>query len=467
MNENILPVGALIMRINDLLSYSLGLNNVWISGEVSGLTKHYTGHYYFTLKDRQGQIACAMWKSYASKLNFDLKEGMKVLAAGNVSVYEKSGKIQLNVRALRPEGVGALYLEFEQRKNYLQQAGYFAAEHKLAKPAYMEDIAIVTGKEAAALQDVLSTLKRRWPMSKVTLYPALVQGPSAPASIISALKRADQNKHDVILLVRGGGSFEDLFCFNDVDLIKTIYDLKTYTVTGIGHEIDYTLSDYASDQRCVTPTAAAQFVSWDQNEIYKYLTEENQFLYGRMQQLLDQGWQRLSFVQNYPYFKNPLSYIETKKQQLAYLNAQLEHFETALFTMQKEISAKEEKMVHAMQARIYENKMQLQSASQILAQTSMESKIAVSQTQLENNRAQLIQNMRNLLKNERNRYHLWAELLKNANPDAILAKGYARITSNEKIISRTDQVELGQYIEIVLQNGRLGGTVDMKETNDV
>lgn len=330
-DERTVSVGQLVERINYLFSRRMTLAGIWIQGEVSNLTKHYTGHLYFTLKDEDAQIACSMWKTYASRLDFDLKEGDKVLAAGSLNVYEKNGRLSLQVRALKLDGIGALYQEFEQRKKWLEENGYFNPDHKKPKPDYMPNLAIVTGKEAAALQDVLSTVQRRWPMTKLYLYPALVQGQNAAPSMIRALKQADEGGHDAILLVRGGGSFEDLFCFNDLELVKTVYNLKTYSITGVGHEIDYTLVDYVSDHRAVTPTAAAQFATWDQVEVSNDLLYLKQRMIADLNLLIDRLRQQLSYIENNPYLADPMLFIRAKKSDLMHIASAMDSSITRLF----------------------------------------------------------------------------------------------------------------------------------------
>ncbi len=173
----------------------MDLDGIWVQGEISNLTKHRSGHYYFSLKDKSGEMSCVMFSSYVSRLNFDVQEGMRVLISGSINVYEQRGSLQLVIRQMKQDGLGNLFLEFEKRKQDLLKAGYFAEDHKKSKPEYIENIGVITGANAAALQDVLSTIQRRWPMMKVTLYPSLVQGNLAPKSLIQSLKKADLCGH--------------------------------------------------------------------------------------------------------------------------------------------------------------------------------------------------------------------------------------------------------------------------------
>lgn len=321
----VVSISSVIARIKNVLTQTMDLDGIWVQGEISNLTKHRSGHYYFSLKDKSGEMSCVMFSSYVSRLNFDVQEGMRVLISGSINVYEQRGSLQLVIRQMKQDGLGNLFLEFEKRKQDLLKAGYFAEDHKKSKPEYIENIGVITGANAAALQDVLSTIQRRWPMMKVTLYPSLVQGNLAPKSLVQSLKKADLCGHDALLIVRGGGSFEDLFCFNDVELVKTIYDLNTYIVSGVGHEVDTTLCDLVCDHRSVTPTAAAQWVSIDQNEVMAKIIKDKVLLSRNMSIILDQYRSKLNLYQNHPYLKDPKSFIIEKQLKLDAYNTQLEH----------------------------------------------------------------------------------------------------------------------------------------------
>ena len=321
----VVSISSVIARIKNVLTQTMDLDGIWIQGEISNLTKHRSGHYYFSLKDKSGEMSCVMFSSYVSRLNFNVEEGMRVLVSGSINVYEQRGSLQLVIRQMKQDGLGDLYLEFEKRKQDLLRAGYFDESHKKAKPDYIENIGVVTGAQAAALQDVLSTIQRRWPMMKVTLYPSLVQGSFAPKSLIQSLKEADTHYHDALLIVRGGGSFEDLFCFNDVQLVKTIYSLNTYIVSGVGHEVDTTLCDLVCDHRSVTPTAAAQWVTLDQYEVMTQILKDRELLRQNMSMILNHNKLKLDSYKNHPYLKDPKSFIIEKQLKLDGYNTQIEH----------------------------------------------------------------------------------------------------------------------------------------------
>ncbi|MGN1277498.1 MAG: exodeoxyribonuclease VII large subunit, partial [Floccifex sp.] len=304
-SDLIVSVSSLVLKVKNVLNQNIQLNQVWIQGEISNLTKHRSGHYYFSLKDAYASMNCVMFSSYTKNIDFNLQEGTKVCVQGSIQVYEPRGSLQLYVKTMREDGIGQLYQEFEQRKARLLKEGYFDIHHKKNKPDWIENIGIVTAKEGAALQDVLKTISHRFPAMKIKLYPAYVQGKNASASMIQALQEADKNQHDAILLVRGGGSFEDLFCFNDEELVKCIFHLQTFIVTGIGHETDTTLADLAGDYRSLTPTAAAQYVSVDIYEIRNKWNQLNNSLIQEMDSILKQKKMMLSSYQSHPYLMDP------------------------------------------------------------------------------------------------------------------------------------------------------------------
>ena len=376
----VVSISSVIARIKNVLTQTMDLDGIWIQGEISNLTKHRSGHYYFSLKDKSGEMSCVMFSSYVSRLNFNVEEGMRVLVSGSINVYEQRGSLQLVIRQMKQDGLGDLYLEFEKRKQDLLRAGYFDESHKKAKPDYIENIGVVTGAQAAALQDVLSTIQRRWPMMKVTLYPSLVQGSLAPKSLIQSLKEADTHNHDALLIVRGGGSFEDLFCFNDVQLVKTIYSLNTYIVSGVGQEVDTTLCDLVCDHRSVTPTAAAQWVTLDQYEVMAKILNNKELLRQNMSMILNHNKVKLDSYKNHPYLKDPKSFIIEKQLKLDGYNTQIEHA-LELELQKKNVIKNYTQQMHLRMmniVKVQENKLsmvpeKLRSNMQVLLQNSRHS----------------------------------------------------------------------------------------------
>ena len=413
----VVSISSVIARIKNVLTQTMDLDGIWIQGEISNLTKHRSGHYYFSLKDKSGEMSCVMFSSYVSRLNFNVEEGMRVLVSGSINVYEQRGSLQLVIRQMKQDGLGDLYLEFEKRKQDLLRAGYFDESHKKAKPDYIENIGVVTGAQAAALQDVLSTIQRRWPMMKVTLYPSLVQGSLAPKSLIQSLKEADTHNHDALLIVRGGGSFEDLFCFNDVQLVKTIYSLNTYIVSGVGHEVDTTLCDLVCDHRSVTPTAAAQWVTLDQYEVMTQILKDTELLRQNMSMILNHNKLKLDSYKNHPYLKDPKSFIIEKQLKLDGYNTQIEH---AL-----ELELQKKNVI-----KNYTQQMHLRMMNIVKVQ---ENKLSMVPEKLRSNMQVLLQNSRHSLQKN-------CALLDAYSPLKVLSRGYSISKIEDKVIKNVKDV---------------------------
>ena len=413
----VVSISSVIARIKNVLTQTMDLDGIWIQGEISNLTKHRSGHYYFSLKDKSGEMSCVMFSSYVSRLNFNVEEGMRVLVSGSINVYEQRGSLQLVIRQMKQDGLGDLYLEFEKRKQDFLRAGYFDESHKKAKPDYIENIGVVTGAQAAALQDVLSTIQRRWPMMKVTLYPSLVQGSLAPKSLIQSLKEADTHNHDALLIVRGGGSFEDLFCFNDVQLVKTIYSLNTYIVSGVGHEVDTTLCDLVCDHRSVTPTAAAQWVTLDQYEVMTQILKDRELLRQNMSMILNHNKLKLDSYKNHPYLKDPKSFIIEKQLKLDGYNTQIEH---AL-----ELELQKKNVI-----KNYTQQMHLRMMNIVKVQ---ENKLSMVPEKLRSNMQVLLQNSRHSLQKN-------CALLDAYSPLKVLSRGYSISKIEDKVIKHVKDV---------------------------
>ena len=252
-----------------------GFGSVWIQGEISNLAQPASGHQYFSLKDGQAQIRCALFKPHAKKLTTQPSNGDEVLVRGQLSLYAPRGDYQLIADAVLGAGVGALHAEFERLKTQLDKEGLFDPGHKKPLPHWPRRIAVVTSNTGAALEDIRNTWARRWPVAELKVYPTAVQGDQAPAGLIEALNRADQDPQtDVIILARGGGSIEDLWAFNDEQLARTIFELQHPVITGVGHETDTTIVDFVADHRAATPTQATVMATPDATEIGRTVNQQ-------------------------------------------------------------------------------------------------------------------------------------------------------------------------------------------------
>ncbi|MDD2922869.1 MAG: exodeoxyribonuclease VII large subunit [Anaerolineales bacterium] len=256
-----LTVSQLTFHIRKSLENDPQLQDVWVEGEISNLSKPNSGHVYFTLKDKNASLRCMMWKPDAARLRVHLQDGMAVEAHGRITVYEPQGSYQLAVNLIQPKGEGALYQEFLRLKAKLEAEGLFDEERKRPIPELPRVIGIVTSQTGAALRDMLNTLRRRLPLAQVVLAPSPVQGVEAPPALVKAIESLNAQSPDVILLARGGGSIEDLWAFNDERVARAVADSNAPIVCGVGHETDFTLCDFAADLRAPTPTAAAELAT--------------------------------------------------------------------------------------------------------------------------------------------------------------------------------------------------------------
>ncbi len=264
----VISVSQLNNYVKRYIDSNINLSNIYIKGEISNFKFHSSGHIYMTLKDDNATLKCVMFSTYSSALKFTPENGMKVIAFGKVSVYERDGVYQLYVNSLVPDGIGELYAAFEKMKTVLGELGYFDESRKKQLPKYPSSIGVVTSQEGAALRDILSVLKRRYPVSEVIVYPALVQGVGAAQSISDGINFFNREKKvDVMIIGRGGGSIEDLWAFNERIVADAIFLSEIPVISAVGHETDFTISDFVSDLRAPTPSAAAELAVPDINEI--------------------------------------------------------------------------------------------------------------------------------------------------------------------------------------------------------
>jgi exodeoxyribonuclease VII large subunit len=323
---NSLSVSDLTRCIRAVIEAEDLFADVWVRGEVSNLTKHSSGHVYFSLKDQNALIRAVIWASAARSSRFDLAEGMSVIARGRVTLYEKQGQYQLSIQEVVPDGAGALFAALEQLKARLSAEGLFDNACKCRMPDFPRRIAIVTSPTAAALRDMVTIARRRMPSIDLLLIPTLMQGAEAEASVVESLRLADGLAGvDLIVLGRGGGSIEDLWTFNTESVVRAICACEKPVVSAIGHETDFTLSDMAADLRAPTPSAAMELVVPDAGDIVDRLHGFQEELYRSARGILERGWSRLDTCTNYACFKYPDRMIQDSRQSLDLLDARLNH----------------------------------------------------------------------------------------------------------------------------------------------
>ncbi|HEX9617316.1 MAG TPA: exodeoxyribonuclease VII large subunit [Anaerolineales bacterium] len=310
-------VTDLTRYLRELLESDDNLQDVWVQGEVSNLSNPSSGHLYFTLKDSGASLKCVMWRNSVLRQVFRPKEGDAVEAHGNISIYESSGQYQLYADLIRPAGEGVLYQEFLRLKARLQAEGLFEEARKRPIPRWPHTIGIVTSPTGAALRDILNTLRRRYPLVNVVLAPTSVQGGDAPPGIIAAIRQLNRSvQPDVILLARGGGSIEDLWAFNDEGVARAIVDSEAPVIAGVGHEIDFTIADFACDLRAPTPTAAAELATQNQADLRIDLEDFEQRMLRNIAACLAAFRDRLVSIQTSLRMRSPAVRVRSGRQRL-------------------------------------------------------------------------------------------------------------------------------------------------------
>ncbi len=324
MDEHVFSVTDLNEYIKGLIDTDPFLGRVAVRGELSNYKVYPSGHHYFTLKDGQSSLKCVMFRSSADKLRFRPENGMAVIAAGRVTVYPRDGAYQLYVGSLTPEGAGDLQVAFEQLKAKLDAEGLFDASHKKPLPAFPRRVAVVTSSAGAAVHDIIRVLGKRWPMAKILLLPVRVQGVEAPPEIAGAIRYANRWKvADLIITGRGGGSMEDLWCFNDERVARAIYDSEIPVISAVGHEPDVTIADYVADRRAATPSNGAEIAGPDGADVAAYVAQSGIRLDQAMKKKLDMLSRRMEELSKRPALTDPEVYLGAKRMMLDRVQADL------------------------------------------------------------------------------------------------------------------------------------------------
>lgn len=462
MSRRIVPVSTLVNYLKKVLDENPVLHGVMIEGEISNLRTPYSGHWYFSLKDDRATIKCVMFASANKNLGFHPENGDKVVLKGDVSVYVADGSMQMIATNMEQSGIGQLYQKFEMLKKKLDAEGLFDPAHKKSLPAYPMDIALVTGNNTAAREDALITLKKRWPIAKLTEYPAPVQGMEASGKIIEGLQKADRGNHQVILLVRGGGSIEDLWCFNDEQLARFIYQMQTPIITGIGHEIDFTLVDFVSDHRANTPTGAVEAAVPDINEVSTALSSYHARLIQAVRNTLMHAKKRFDYNQNHPVFKKPERLYSDEATRLDYLAEKLMRYQNLPDEYRNRLNQMFHRLSQLIHTEVSSLQIQIQDDKQKLIMHAKQN-IQTKQVLLDKHSA----NMQHIISvtqdSKRTRLEKNMSLLNAYSPLLILNRGYSIATKDKKVIHSTKEIAVGDTLDIRLSKGTLKTTVLSKE----
>lgn len=442
--KSILTVSQLTRKIRNLIEYRVGA--VWVEGEISNLRKQTSGHQYFTLKDKGSQLSCVLFRGNAAKLSVDLEDGQEIQLFGDVTVYEPRGNYQLIVRQAQLKGLGALQAKFEALKNKLHEEGLFDPKIKLPIPTFPNTICIITSPTGAAIKDILSVLKRRAPWVSVILYPVLVQGDSAAKEIAEAIQNIEnwsqegKIKIDTVLLTRGGGSLEDLWPFNEEKTARAINSLSLPVVSAVGHEIDYTISDFTADMRAPTPSAAAELLVPDAQEIRSQLQSINRSLSYRVSDTLDRWKERLDYLGTNTLINEP-------KRKLADLD--------------QSIDLKMDSLKSALMDSIRGKKDSISDLGNrvSICHPAKQLETVLGQFRILDNR--LRNAAQSLINRSNERSEKAAVAIKALGPESVLDRGFSLTHGKDgKLITSTKNVNSGDKLETRVSDGTINTTVD-------
>ena len=413
---------------NILLSH---LEKVWIGGEVSNFVEASSGHWYFSLKDSSAQIRCTMFKGYNTFSSISPKNGDQIEAFGAVSLYEARGDYQINIEQIREKGTGNLFEKFLQLKDKLEKLGLFDEENKLNIPTFPKNIGIITSASGAALRDVLSILNKEQNYNQIIIYPSSVQGKEAADEICSAINKANAHQIvDVLILCRGGGSIEDLWSFNEEKVVQAIAQSRLPIISGVGHETDFTLTDFVADMRAPTPTAAASVI---QDRLSK----------------LDEFFEHyLSTLQ-----KNITNLLKNKNQELDYLEKRIVSPKDKLKRSQEFIDSLKKQFITLLRKEFLAAEKEINSLHKRLL--APQEKIKQAEEKIKNYKKALLSNVFRIIKEHQSKINFIDEKLNILNPKNILAKGYSIVYNKTDVVKDSNKVNLNDTLDIQLHSGAL------------
>ena len=416
MNDKYISVSQLTKYIKYKIDNDQHLQDVFLKGEISNFKAHTRGHFYFTLKDENSRINAVMFQTRASSIPFTPADGMNVLITGKVSVYEANGGYQIYVNDMLEDGVGNLYVAYEQLKQKLEKEGLFDQSKKKPIPKMPTTIGILTAPTGAAIKDVLSTLKRRWPLANVIVFPSLVQGAEAAPSIIKQIKNAENFDIDILIVGRGGGSIEDMWCFNDEGVARAIYDSTIPIISAVGHEVDFTISDFVSDLRAPTPTGAAEMAVPNLVDVKNYIDQLSIRLNKNITNKLDLYKQKLNNIKNKHILKDPSGIYVVKSQKFDHLLDRLRHSLTGL---------------------IYQKK----------------AKYSMIRNHL------ILKDPTILIEKDKQKYIQLISKLEAINPLLTIKRGYSIVKKDNKVVDKVKQVKKDDLLVINLSDGDISAKV--------
>ncbi|GGE10398.1 exodeoxyribonuclease 7 large subunit [Marinithermofilum abyssi] len=442
--QEIWSITDLVAYLSGVIDQDEGLNTVWVQGEISNFRHHARGHMYFTLKDEHSRMRAVMFAGNNRRLKFLPKDGDDVLVRGRVGVYERDGQVQLYVTQMQPNGIGGLYVAFQQLKERLDEEGLFSPVHKKALPFFPQRVGIITSSSGAAVRDIITTIRRRSPMVDILLHPVPVQGEEAPVAIADALYRMNRQQVDVIIVGRGGGSLEELWAFNEEVVARSIFDSSIPVVSAVGHETDTTISDFVADVRAATPTAAAELVAPRMDELYERLNALRTRLNRAVKLQVDRTRETLRRLRERPVLRKPYVRLEQEEQRLDQLQQQLQQ---------------------ALRIQLVPYRSRLDRSRYRLQSQCPSKKAAALKEQLVQLRKNCQGGMFQTLKEYQTRWLRALDRLEALNPLQVMRRGYSLVYRyhERRLVTSVNQVQPGDLLRIRLKDGQFKCQVWGKE----
>lgn len=444
--EQYLTVSQLTKYISKKFQVDPYLDQVYLKGEISNYNPRRSGIQYFKLKDEHSILSAVLFPSDARNIRFEPENGMSVLVTGRVSVYEAGGYYQIIVHSMQPDGLGALYLAYEQTKEALSKEGLFAMDLKKPIPKYPKRIAVITSPSGAVIQDILTTVKRRYPIAEVVLFPTVVQGNQSADSIVGNIKHVEAiGNFDTMIIGRGGGSFEDLFSFNEEKVVRAIADANTPVISSVGHETDTTLTDLVADLRAPTPTAAAELAVPVLTEEILRIEEYNQRMFRAFQARIQHLSEKLYRVTNSVIFRQPERLYDGYLQNVDQL---------------------ENRLMNRMETILKTNQQQADLLTQRLRGYPIRPYVKEQSTRIDYLTKKLQQSLSNQLQQKNFKVTQAIQALEHLSPLKILARGYAVIEKDDTVIRSVEEVSKGDRLNLILNDGTITTEVILLEKKE-
>lgn len=461
-NNSFLTVSNLTKYIKTMFESEPFLSSIMVEGEISNFKNNSSGHFYFTLKDENAQISCVMFKSSAQLVNFKPRDGVKVYVKGAIKVYEKSGQYQIYVNAMKEQGLGDLYQRYEELKKKLSSKGYFDEKNKQALPLYPKNIALLTSPTGAVIEDLKRTITERSQFSDLTLFPTKVQGQDAKYSIVENIRRANNDPSiDVIILARGGGSIEDLWPFNEEIVADAIFTSTKPIVSAVGHETDFTISDFTADLRVATPTAAALFVVKDSKELKRELVSFSGRLDLAYKTIIDTNLQYLKRVISLSAIEKSEKLLINHKQTLINLSNRLDNLsprnilkkngETLALTLNN--------LNKTYQSLLDNKKHNIEIANERIKVLSPANSIRQSKEKVQNYEIEITKNFVASINSLKHCFNVYNEKLALLNPMSVIDKGYTITQKNGNIVKSVKSLNDGDEIDTIMKDGIITSVV--------